>query len=71
MTKCKYNCLDNPDAVEKINWKCVECKTDLEQACKDVWAKRKAEAEERAVLAAANAPFTLSDEEIQKRREMY
>lgn len=23
--ECPVNCKDNPDAVDKINWKCVEC----------------------------------------------
>jgi len=39
---CSVNCLERPDAVDKINWKCTACGTNLEQACKD---RQKASAE--------------------------
>ena len=68
---CKYNCTENPDAVEKINWKCVECKTDLEAIQKTVIAARATNAKARAEEAAKNAPYALSEEEIKKRRDMY
>jgi transcription initiation factor IIE alpha subunit len=35
MSDCSVNCLENPDAVDKTNWNCNVCGTNLEQAHKD------------------------------------
>jgi len=71
MAECPVNCTEHPDAVEKINWKCVECKKDLKADFDRVIKERIAAADIRAAEAAKNAPFKLSDEEIKKRRDMY
>jgi len=68
---CKFECSKYPDSVEKINWKCVECKKDLKADFDRVIAERIAAAEVKAVEAAKNAPYKLSDEEIAKRRAMH
>ncbi len=69
MAECKFNCESNPDAVDKINWKCVECGKDLKtiqatviKARADAYTARLAEEE-------ANRPG-ISQEEIDHRRAM-
>ena len=69
--ECPVNCKDHPDAVEKINWKCVECKRDLKADFDRVIKERIDEADKKAAEAIANAPPVLSDEDIKKRRDMY
>ncbi len=32
MSNCSVDCLNRPDAVDKTNWKCNECGTDLKKA---------------------------------------
>ncbi len=69
--ECPVNCKDHPDAVEKINWKCVECKRDLKTDFDRVIAERELEATKREAAALAAAPKELSEEEVKKRRDMY
>ena len=68
---CPVNCKDHPDAVEKINWKCVECKRDLKADFDRVINVRVAIAEEKQAAAIAAAPKELSEAEVKKRRDMY
>ena len=69
--ECPVNCKDHPDAVEKINWKCVECKRDLKDDFDRITAERQAAAEEKQAAAIAAAPVELTEAEIKKRRDMY
>ena len=69
--ECPVDCKDHPDAVEKINWKCVECKRDLKDDFERVIAERAEAAAKRDAEAKAAAPIELSEAEIKKRRDMY
>ena len=70
-TTCPVNCLDNPDDVDKINFKCVECLTDLEQACLSSRAAKKLAYEEKIAAEAAKvAEGSLTPEQIAARRAM-
>lgn len=63
-------CAENPDAVDKINWKCVECKRDLKVECEAKWAAKKAEQEAALIARDAKKPGELSDAQIEERRAM-
>ena len=66
---CEINCMDHPGSVDKINWKCVECETNLEAACK-AEIKDKAEVyQARIAEQEANKPG-ISQAEIDKRRRL-
>lgn len=67
--ECSVNCKDNPDAVEKINWICVECKRNLKDDFERVMKQREEEAKAKAAKVKSETPG-LSEEEIQKRREL-
>ncbi len=69
--ECPVNCKDHPDAVEKINWKCVECKRDLKADFERVLVERKDAANKKQAEALAAAPKELNEAEIKKRRDMY
>jgi len=70
-TTCPVNCLDHPDDVDKINFKCVECLTNLEQACLDSRAAKLAAYEAKvAAEAAKQAEGSLTAEQIAARRGM-
>lgn len=68
---CEVNCLEHPDAVEKINWKCVECKTDLKPAYDALMATRNAESTAKLAAEAVSADGELTEEEKASRRSMY
>lgn len=67
---CSVNCLENPDSVDKINWKCVECGTNLEKPINKVFAERKEAAKEAEKIAAENEKGQLTEEEKTHRRSM-
>ena len=62
---CSVNCLDNPDSVDKIKWKCVECETNLEQICKDS-RKEKADAASKHYQKEAKAVITSNANESRR-----
>ena len=69
MAECKLDCEKNPNAVDKINWKCVECGKDL-KTIHATYIKAKADAyTARLAEEKANRPG-ISDEEIAHRRAM-
>ena len=68
--ECPVNCKDNPDAVDKINWKCVECHRDLKADFDRVINERAAAAEAKQAEAIAAAPKQLSEEDVKNRRDM-
>jgi len=68
---CSQDCLNHPDAVEKINWKCVECKTDLKPAFDVLMAKKDAESKAKLEAEATKNDGELTEEEKQSRRDMY
>ena len=70
MTECPVHCLDNPCNVDMINWRCVECKTDLKEACAEYVEKKATAARERAELAAVPEEGELSQAQIDDRRQM-
>lgn len=59
--KCSVNCLENPDAVNKVDWKCSECGSDLQDAHNEKqersanYHKNIKEIEARAVVKATEA----------------
>ena len=66
---CPAKCLEKPDAVEKINWKCIECGTHLKQAFDALMDARQKEAEEKLKREAKQAATDeLTVEEKNKRR---
>ena len=67
---CPVNCWENPNGVDKINYKCVECKTDLKDRMAEVFATRQAAADARRAEEIAASPQTLTDEQIADRRAM-
>ncbi len=70
--KCEANCLEHPDAVDKINWKCVECKTDLKSAYDALIVKKEADREAKVKTAAEvlAASGELTEEQKVDRRSM-
>ncbi len=68
-SECIVNCYDNPDAVEKINWKCVECGADLKKRQEEVIDEREQKVQERFVKQRSEYKG-LSPDEIQKRRKL-
>ncbi len=69
--ECPVNCKDHPDAVEKINWKCVECKRDLKADFDRVIAERADAYAKKQAETLAAAPKELSEADVKKRRDMY
>ena len=67
---CPANCWENPGGVDKIGFKCVECKTDLKDRMAEVHAGRIAATAERIAAEVAASPQTLTDEQIADRRAM-
>ena len=63
-------CQANPDAVDKINFKCVECKRDLKTAIETVVAEKKAAAAERTAAAKATKAGELTEQQKADRRGM-
>jgi hypothetical protein len=59
--ECAVNCLDNPDGVDKKDWKCSSCGTNLEQAHNEkqkrsaTFHKNIKEIEAKAVVKATEA----------------
>ena len=68
--ECSVNCLDNPDSVDKINWKCVECGANLKDPIKEKFAERKTQAKEDEKLAAEKEKGQLTEAEKDHRRSM-
>lgn len=68
--ECAVDCKNRPDAVEKINWKCVECKRDLKADFERVIKEREEKAKAEAAEAIKNRGPSLSPEEIKKRRDL-
>ena len=58
---CSLNCIERPDAVNKKNWKCLECGTDLKKAHEERQRKSVdyynniAQQERAAIIAATTA----------------
>lgn len=48
---CPVNCSDNPDAVDKLNWKCLKCGKNLKEDFNLVMAKRNKEIRIAPLLA--------------------
>lgn len=71
MAECPVDCKNHPDSVEKINWKCVECKTDLKADFDRVIAERAAATAKAIEEDIASRPVELSEAEVKKRRDMY
>ncbi len=46
MPDCSVNCKDNPDAVDKKEWKCIKCNRDLKEDFKRVMKIREQEAKD-------------------------
>ena len=69
--ECPVNCKDHPDAVEKINWVCVECKRNLKADFDRIMTERELASTKRDADALAAAPKELSEAEVKKRRDMY
>ena len=71
-SQCSQKCLERPDAVDKINWKCVECKTDLKPVYDELQIKiindLKKKAEDELLRLAASGELT--EEEKADRRAM-
>jgi len=61
---------DSCDTVDKINWKCVECKRDLKPDCEKKWVANKAAQAEAQAAAKATLPGQLTEEQIADRRAM-
>ena len=71
MAECIVDCLSHPDDVDKINFKCVECKTDLEQACLDSRAAKLAAYEAKVAAEKTKAAEgSLTEAQIADRRSM-
>lgn len=63
-------CINSPDAVDKINWKCVECKRDLKTDIARVTTEKElAAVEAEKIVLEANAGG-LTDEQIKARRDL-
>lgn len=69
-SQCVVNCSENPDSVDKIEWKCVECGTNLEKQINKVFAEREEAAKESEKIAAENEKGQLTEEEKAHRRSM-
>ena len=63
-------CADAPDAVDRINWKCVECDRNLKADCDTKWETKKAEQAAAIVARDATKPGELTTEQIAHRRAM-
>lgn len=63
-------CIEAPDAVDRINWKCVLCKRVLESDCEAKWAAKRAEQEAAILERNTPKPGELTDAEIADRRAM-
>ncbi len=70
MAECIVQCQDHPDSVDKINWKCVECDTDLKGLCESTRKDKQDVATAKAVEAAKPKPGELTEEQIKHRQDM-
>ncbi len=70
--ECEAQCQERPDAITKINWKCVVCKQDVKVAYDALMIKRTEDRETKLSEDAARkaALGELTDEEKAERRAM-
>ncbi len=70
--ECEAKCQENPDAIDKINWKCVVCKQDVKPAFDALMVQRELDRAnaEKAALEAAAKRGELTEEEKAERRAM-
>ena len=68
--QCVVNCSENPDSVDKINFKCVECGQDLKSIIENKFKERLNDAKEAEAAAAEKEKGQLTEEEKQHRRSM-
>ncbi len=68
--KCSVNCKENADSVDKINWKCVECGTNLQSIIEKLFEKREKDYSESKRVAAENDIDQLTEKQKQHRRSM-
>jgi len=70
--ECEAQCQIHPDAIDKVNWKCVVCKKDVKVAYDALQVRNELERAntEKAALEEAARKGELTEEEKAERRAM-